>query len=140
MFAPKQYLLQKEALGMQRPKFFSWAGAKSVRISTKLQITRNHVSPYRTDNANFRNFVASYHHGTMFCTKSILISKGSFRNAEHENIILGLVQKGYKPLRGFKLPAFMYRHIGPTMQISETSGLPIAMVLRLHHNNVYVKR
>ena len=61
------------------------------------------------------------------CTKAIFISKGSFRDVEHKNFILGSVQKGYKPLRWFKLPAFMYRHIAPTMQISETSGLLIAM-------------
>ena len=68
------------------------------------------------------------------------MSKGSFRDAEPKNIILGLVQIQYKPLRGFKLPAFMCRHIRPTMQIFETSGLPIAMIPCLHQNNLYIKR
>ena len=68
------------------------------------------------------------------------ISKGSFRDAESKNIILELVQKGFKLLLGFKLPSFIYRHIGPTMQTSKISGLPIGMVPCLHQNNIYIKR
>ena len=30
--------------------------------------------------------------------------------------------------------------IGPEMEICETSGLPIPMVLRLHQSNCYIKR
>ena len=44
------------------------------------------------------------------------------------------------PLRGSKLPAFKYRHIGATMQISEISGLSIAMLPRLHQSNIGIKR
>ena len=85
----------------------------------------------------FRGFLSPWYR---VCTKTIFISKGSFRDAEHKNIVIGLVQKGYKLLRGFKLPAIMCRHIGPRMQISETSGLPIAMVPCLHETNTYIKR
>ena len=49
-------------------------GAKSVRTSTKLQITSNHVSQYRADNANFQNLV-SYRHGTVFAPKQYLYQK-----------------------------------------------------------------
>ena len=73
-------------------------------------------------------------------TKTIFISKRSFRDDEPKNNILRLVQIEYKPLRGFKLLAFIYRHIGPIMQISKTSGLPIAMVPYLHQDNIYIKR
>ena len=85
----------------------------------------------------FRGFLSPW---CRVCTKITLISKRSFRDTEPINIILGLVQKGYKPLRGFKLPAFMFHQIGPTMQISETSGLPIVMVPCLHQSNIYIKR
>ena len=74
------------------------------------------------------------------CTKPILISKGSFRDAESKNLIFGLVQKVSEHLRSFKLPTFMYRHIGPRMEISEISGLSIAMVPCLHQNNIRIKR
>ena len=85
----------------------------------------------------FRGFLSSWYR---VCTKEIFTSKGSFRDAESKNIILGLVQKGYKPLRGFKLPAFMFRQIGPTIQISGILGLPIAMVPYLHQNSTNNKR
>ena len=65
--------------------------------------------------------------------------KGSLRDTEPKNIIFGLVQEGYKPLRGFKLPALRCRHIGPRMEISESSGLPIAMVPCLQQINIYIK-
>ena len=74
-----------------------------------------------------------------FCTKSIFISKGSFRDAESKNIIFGLVQKVYEHQPSFKLPAFMHRHIGPTIQISEILGLPIAMVPCLHQKKIISK-
>ena len=64
----------------------------------------------------------------------------NFRDAEPKNIILGLLQKGCKPRRDFKLTAFMYRHVGTRMQISVTSGLLIAMIPCLHENNTYIKR
>ena len=57
------------------------------------------------------------------CTRATIISKGSFREGEPKNIIFELVQKAYKPLQGCKLLVFMYRHIGPTMEISVSSGL-----------------
>ena len=41
---------------------------------------------------------------------------------------------------GRKLPLFMGVSIGPRMEICETSGLPIPMVLRLHQSNGYIKR
>ena len=58
--------------------------------------------------------------------------KRKLENGEPKNIILELVQKGYKPLRDCKLPAFIYRTIGPTNEISENLGHPIATVPCLH--------
>ena len=60
---------------MKSKNIIFWPGAKSVRTSTKLQITRIHVLPYRAENANFRNFGASYRHGTVFAPKQYLSQK-----------------------------------------------------------------
>ena len=49
------------------------------------------------------------------CTKAIYISKRSYGNVEPKNVILVLVQKGYFPLRGRKLPSFMHRCIEPSI-------------------------
>ena len=46
----------------------------------------------------------------------------------------------YLPVRGRKVPRFMGIGIGPRMEISGTSGLPIIMVPRLHQSNGYMKR
>ena len=48
------------------------------------------------------------------------------------------MQIPYLPLRGRKLPNFM-GHVGPRMEICETSALPIPMVPRLHQSNGYIK-
>ena len=89
-----------------------------MQTSTGLQITRIRVSPYRANNANFRNFWASYRHGTMFAPKQHLYLKEDLGMQSPKM----LVQKGYQPLRGFKLPGFMYHHIGPTMQLPKFRG------------------
>ena len=52
----------------------------------------------------------------------IFTSKGSYMNAEPKNVILVSVQKAYFPLRGCKLPGFMLRRIGPTMEFIEIQG------------------
>ena len=59
-------------------------------------------------------------------TKVILISQGSQRDGEPKNLILDLVEKRYKLLRACKVPAFIYRHMGPTTEIIEISGHPIS--------------
>ena len=140
VFAPKQYLHQKEALGMHSSKILSLGWCKK---GTNLYGASNYLNLYiaiwgrQYKFQKFRGFLSPWYR---VCTKITLISKRSFRDTEPINIILGLVQKGYKPLRGFKLPAFMFRQIGPTMQISGSSGLPIAMVPCLHQNSTYIKR
>ena len=109
----------KPQLGFKIPAFMHRHKGSTMQIS---EILRLPITWYRV------------------CTKEIFTSKGSFRDADSKNIILVSVQKGYKPLHCFKLSAFMYRHIGPTMQSSEISGLPIAMVPCLHRTNIHIKR
>ena len=70
----------------------------------------------------------------------MFISKGSEKNAEPKNVILISAQKAHFAVPAYKQPGFMQRHIGPTVQICGSSGLPFAMVSGLHQCNVYIKR
>ena len=70
----------------------------------------------------------------------MFISKGSEKNAEPKNVILISAQKAHFAVPAYKQPGFMQHHIGPTVQICGSSGLPFAMVLCLHQCNVYIKR
>ena len=66
--------IKRKLYGCRVQKLNFCEGAKSVRTSTNLQLTRIHVSQYRADNANFRNLV-SYRHGTVFAPKQYLYQK-----------------------------------------------------------------
>ena len=46
-----------------------------VQTSTGLQITRSYVSPYRALTTNFRNFEASFRHGSVFEPKQYSYQK-----------------------------------------------------------------
>ena len=70
----------------------------------------------------------------------MVISKGSYGHGESKNILRKPVQTQYLPLRGSKVPRFIWGSIGPRMEICETSALPIPMVRLLHQNNGYIKR
>ena len=113
MFAPKQHLYLKEDLGMQSPKIITLSWCKK---GTNFYLASNYphsciaILDRRCKFPKIRGFLSPWYR---VCTDTIFISKGSFRDAEHKNIIIGLVQQGYKPLRGFKLPVLMCRHIGP---------------------------
>ena len=113
VFAPKQYLYVKEALGMQRTKILSLGWCKKGTNhygASNYQHSCVAILGQECKFSKFRGFLSPLYR---VCTKTILISNGSFRNAEHKDTVIGSVQKGYKLLRGFKLPTFMYRHIGP---------------------------
>ena len=64
------------------------------------------------------------YHSTWYhvCTKVIFTSKGSYGNVEPKNVIFVLLQKAYFKLRGCKLPGFIHRRIGPTMEFAEIVG------------------
>ena len=74
------------------------------------------------------------------CTKSMIVSKGSYGCGEHKNVISSSVQKPYVRLRARKLPNVMHRRIWPTLEICGSSGPPIPKVPCLHQINVYIKR
>ena len=67
--------IKRNLYGYSANKYYPWVGAKTVQTFTGLQITRIHISPYRAENANFRNFGASYCHGTVFARKQYLYQK-----------------------------------------------------------------
>ena len=50
------------------------------------------------------------------------------------------MQIPYLPLRGSKVPRFMWGSIESRMEICETSSLPFPMLPRLHKSNGYIKR
>ena len=94
VFAPKQYLYQKVALGMQSTKILSLGWCKKGTNLYGLQITRIYVSPYRSENANFRNFGASYRHGTVFAPKQYLYQKEALGMQSTKILSLGWCKKG----------------------------------------------
>ena len=67
--------IKRNLYGCRVQKYNFWGRVKSVRTCTKLQITHIHASPYRAYNPNFRNFGASYCHGTVFVRKQYLYQK-----------------------------------------------------------------
>ena len=75
-----------------------------------------------------------------FCTNPIYIWKGSYGNGEPKNAIIVLVQKAHILVRASKLPGFMQRRMGPSVQICGKSGLPFAEVPCLHQSNLHMKR
>ena len=74
------------------------------------------------------------------CTKIMFISKGNYGYGDPKNVIAVFVQKTKSALRAFKVPGFVYRRIGPTMEIWKSWGLPISKVPRLRQSNDYIKR
>ena len=59
---------------------------------------------------------------------SLCQKKATDGNGEPENVILDSVQKAHFVVRAFKVPSFMQRHIGPTVQSSRNSGLLLTIV------------
>ena len=114
-------------------------GADSPQTCTVLQTTWFHTEPFKTVNWNLRKFWATYRHGTMFCTKAMFISKLSYAKGQPKNVNLVSVLVAHRPVQAYKLPYFMQRRIGPTMEIYGNSGLLIILVLCLHQSNVHIR-
>ena len=102
------------------------------------QTTRFHAAPYGTVSANLRRSGIPFAE-VPFCTNPIYIW-GSYGNGEPKNAILVLVQKAHLAVRASKLPGFMQRRMGPSVQICGKSGLPFAEVPCLHQSNLHMKR
>ena len=139
-FAPKQWLYQKKATGMESLKIYcqSWWKYRSYHcVAAKYPVSYGVVQGPEWKYAKYRPYQSPWY-GVH--TKAMLISKGSYGNGESKNVLPKSVQTPYLPLRGSKVPHFMGGSIGRRMEICETSALPIPMVSRLHQSNGYIKR
>ena len=74
------------------------------------------------------------------CIKVIFISKGSYGYGETRNVFPYSVLKPLLPVSAIKLLCLKGVGIGPRMQTCVNWGGPIATVLCLHQNNIYIKR
>ena len=81
-FAPKQWLYQKEATGMESSKMY-WP--ETVLTIAGLHITWFHEGQYKVGNGNMRNFGPTNPHGT---TNAMFISKGSYGYGYPKNVLL----------------------------------------------------
>ena len=139
-FAPKQWLYQKEATGMESSKMHCPSRCRYRTyhcVEAKYPVSWGVVQGPEWKYAKLRPYQSPWYR---VCTKAMVISKGSYGHGEFENALPQSVQIPYLPLRGSKLPRFKGGSIGSRMEICETSVLPIAMVQRLNQSNGYIKR
>ena len=121
---------QKEATGMENPKMYCSSLWKNPTFL-----------------CGFANYLVSWmavrgQESLWYrdCTKAMVISKRSYEHGELNNVLPYSVQKQCLPVRGRKLPRLMGSSISSGMELCETLGLPIGMVLRSHKRYVYIKR
>ena len=139
-FAPKQWLYQKEATGIQSSKMYCHSRCRYrtyLCVEAKYPVSCGVVQGTECKYAKHRPYQSPWY-GVR--TKAMVISKVSYGNGESKNVLPKSVQTPYLPLRGSKVPRFMGGSIGRRMEICETSGLPIPMVPRLRQTNGYIKR
>ena len=125
---------------MENPKMYFLLGPKTVLTSTGLQTTQSQwccIEPRMEISVNSCIPIAKVY---LVSTKGIFISKESYGYGESKNVFPQSVQTPYLHVRAWKQPRFMRSSIGPTMEICVNSGLPIAMIPRLHQCNVYIRR
>ena len=73
---------------MRAQKCIPLVGVKTTLTCTALQTT---VSNVRAENGNLRKFGSTFRHGTVFATKKIFISKGSYVYRERAENCIPLV-------------------------------------------------
>ena len=89
-----------------RLRAFKLSGFMQSRIEPTMKIWGNSGLPI--------SIVPNLH---QICTKSVIISKGSYWYGEPKNVITLSMQKMYWRLRACELPGFIQRRIRPTMEI-----------------------
>ena len=75
MFAPKQWLYQKEATVWRAQKFIALVGVETVLTSVGQETTWFHGGQFRAGNGNMRNLGPTNPHGTAFALKQWLYQK-----------------------------------------------------------------
>ena len=145
-FAPKQWLYEKEATGMEISKLYRPSRCRYRTYhcgEAKYPASWGVVQGAELKYAKLRPYQSPWYR---VCRKAIVISKGSYGHEESKNKLPQQVQIPYLPLRGRKWgvvygpPRLMGGSIRPRMEICETSALPIPMVPRFHQSNGYIKR
>ena len=140
VFAPIQSTYGREATGMENPKMQSlfWCRKPTSQYApANYPVSCSAVWDRRCKFAESRDFLSPRYR---VCTNPIYIWKGSYGNGKAKNAILVLVQKAHLAVRACKLPGFMQRRMGPSVQICGKSGLSFAEVPCLHQSNLHIKR
>ena len=139
-FAPKQWLYQKKATGMESSKMYRPSRLRyrtHLCLEAKYPILWEVVLSQEWKHAKLRPYQSPWYR---VCSKEIVISKGSNGHGEFKNVLPQSVKIPCLLLRGRKLPRFMAGSIEPRMEICERSALPIPMVPGLHQSNAYINR
>ena len=111
-FAPKQWLYQKEATGMESPKMHrpSLCRYRTYHcVEEKYPVSWGAVQGTEWKYAKLRPYQSPWYR---VYTKAMVISKGSYGHGESKNASPQSVQIPYLPLRGSKVPRFMGGSIG----------------------------
>ena len=127
----------KRKLRVWRPqKCIALVRGKTPPTCAGLQTTPFHGWQYRAENGNKRNFGQTNPYGTAFAPKQWLYQKEATGMESSKMFCPSQCRNSTYQCRAANYP-------GSTesgMEICETSGLPIPMVLRFHRSNVYIKR
>ena len=75
VFAPRQYLYQKGARGMERPEMYSFRQCKTPLTFWGSQTTLSEGRRYRAGNGNLRKLRRIYRLGTVFAPRQYLYQK-----------------------------------------------------------------
>ena len=137
VFAPIQSTYEKEATGMENPKMQSlfWCRKPTSQYApANYPVSCSAVLDRECKFAESRGFLSPRYR---VCTNPIYIWKGSYGNGEPKNAILVLVQKAHLAVRASKLPGFMQRRMGPSVQIAESRGF-LSPRYRVCTNPIYI--
>ena len=135
----KKSLYEKDATGIESLKMKSLNQCKKGTSEYGPANTGSHAAPNKADNWNWRKFLDTFLHGTVFAPKQS-IWKGCYGHRLPKNVNLESVPKGFLRLRACKLPGLMQRRIRPRIKICGNSGLPFSIIPCLHQSKVYMKR
>ena len=75
VFAPRKYLYQKEATGMERPEMYAASRCNTPLTCAGRQNTRSRGRQYRAENGKLCKFRRTYLHGTVFVPRKYLYQK-----------------------------------------------------------------
>ena len=137
VFAPIQSTYEKEATGMENPKMqslFLCRKPTSQYAPANYPVSCSALRDGQCIFAESRDFISPRYR---VCTNPIYIWKGSYGNGEPKNAILVLVQKAHLAVRASKLPGFMQRRVGPSVQIAESRGF-LSPRYRVCTNPIYI--